>query len=681
VAEGKGVAMAIGALIRRELLRESRQGTHYVTRSLLVGILALLVVWQLLSIGPRGVGSAQAVVAQYGAQLFIIWSLVQYFAAIAFSTVRSGALADERRKGTLPLTRITALGDRGVVLGWFTSVMGRVLFTMVLTVPVLVIVRSFGGFTLGQLAGVVLVTVVAAAHSAALTLAIASLSGSAGAAVAVSLLVQVLLMLRQSVFTGFFGLSSFGLLVAIFEGPMAVGLRTRDALLLVAACMLGLVPVYLKLAVRFLDAPLPRAGRRVKGLFLAADRFFLRSAGKWGVLWKPGLGLCRGNPVLWRERAASPVGQRDHLIRLGYWVMVPVIVVSGLGLLGWGYWDPLFFFECSLLLVPLLLTAVLLLAGPATTFARERQESTLPLLAVTPLSPRTITLGKYIFGLRLLLVPMAFAALFLVCYGVVFGFAPVRRDYLLPFGLWRLLESPAGGPLLLLLWLPVVAAALLYVGLGARSVGRALGAGLAFLGAVPLVSTAAEAFWRQGLVFVGFPNFVRAWYCSVVWISALPLLVLGLLFMRRGRSAANALAVGLLVGWGFVAAWWPLGIFLRMSKSVPAVGVVCAFVVPPALAVLLLWRALSHAGPGPVNRAGLAVVAVWLSYGIGKVLSTLSYWVGRDGWGQAPAMGYDMVGMTLSPGLLPSLVIACGLTVLFLAAATRQLDGFLERNG
>jgi hypothetical protein len=317
-ADGKGAAMAIGALIRRELLRESRQGTHYVTRGLLVGILALVVLWELLSVGPRAVGSAQATLAHYGAELFITWSVVQYVAAIAFSTVRSGALADERRKGTLPLARITALGDRGVVVGWFVSVMGRVLFTMVLTVPVLVIARSFGGFTLGQLAGVVLITVVAAAHSTALTLAIAALSGSAGAAVAVSLVVQVLWIMRAFVFAGSFPLTSFALLVVIALGPSWVGLRTLDVPFLMVGCMLVLVPVYLGFAARFLGAPLSRPGGQLKRLFSATDRFFLRVAGKWGVLWKFGLGPCSGNPVLWRERAASPVGQRDHLIRLTY---------------------------------------------------------------------------------------------------------------------------------------------------------------------------------------------------------------------------------------------------------------------------------------------------------------------------------------------------------------------------
>lgn len=675
------MAIAIGALIRRELLRECRRGTHYVSRTILVGVLALLVAWQLLSVGPSRLGSAQATLARYGAQLFTVWSLVQYVAAVAFSTVGGGALADERRKGTLSLTRITALGDRGVIVGWFLSVMGRVLFTMVLTLPVLVMARSFGGFTLGQVAGVVVVTVAAAAHSAALTLAIAALSASAGGAVALSLVVEALWMGRPILLRGYLSLSSVGVLLDIVVAPSSVGFRTLDTLFLVVACMLSVVPVYLLLATRFLGVSLPRPGRRLRALFLAADRLFLKLARGRGVFWQPGLGPCQGNPVLWRERAASPVGQRDHLIRLGYWVVVPVMVASPVVGLCFGYWGPLFMLTLSLVLVPLLLLAVLLLAGPATTFARERQESTLPLLAVTPLAARTIVLGKYLFALRLLLVPVVFVAAYFACYGFVLGFSVLRTD-LLRGGLAALLGSPSGVPMLLVS-LPVVAAALLYVGLGARSVGKALGAGLGLLVGVPLVLVflAGQAFSAQDFSSYASLSPWRGEGSLLLLGSSVAVLALGAVLVSRARWAANVLVVGLvvavLVGWGLWAASALLARVLGRSTGAAVVNAWTALAVVAALSVLLLWRALVRAGPGLVNRTGLALVTVGLSYIVQLMLVNVSRFFGL----RHSATGYD-TDLAIALAAFPIfLVVAAGLTVLFLAASTKQLDRFMERHG
>ena len=38
-----------------------------------------------------------------------------------------------------------------IVLGWFTSIMGRALVFVALTLPMLVVIRSCGGFTLPAL--------------------------------------------------------------------------------------------------------------------------------------------------------------------------------------------------------------------------------------------------------------------------------------------------------------------------------------------------------------------------------------------------------------------------------------------------------------------------------------------------------------------------------------------------
>jgi hypothetical protein len=97
-----------------------------------------------------------------------------------------------------------------------------------------------------------------------------------------------------------------------------------------------------------------------------------------------------------------------------------------------------------------------------------------------------------------------------------------------------------------------------------------------------------------------------------------------------------------------------------------------------ALLVLLLWRALVHAGPGLANRTGLALLAVGLPYHVVLMLSS-----SRHLYGGIPYFGTGYgIDLAIALAAFPVfLVVAAGLTVLFLAATTKQLDRFIERHG
>jgi len=697
--------MVTTALIWRELLRECRHSMHFVSRTGFVLILAGLVGWFWIPMGLLDVRTAQAELARYGTMLFAIWALVQYVALVAFTTVRSGALADERAKGQLPLARITCLGDRGVVLGWYASVMGRAAFTMLLALPVLVLARSFGGFTMGQVAAATVVTVAAAAHSGALTLALAALMPSTGSAVAASIILQLLWTMRMYVFGGYLAkmtLSSALLLDSIiFSGSGVAALVVPVAEY--AGVILLLVAGYLALAVRLLDLEVPRPGRRIKALLVAADRYFMELGEGRLVFWKPGLGPCRGNAVLWRERAVSPFGQLDHVIRLFYWPLAAMIVLMVLAYPFTGYGGVLFVVKVGLVLIPVLVFGVFLVTGPAATFARERQQGTLPLLAVTPLSARTIVVGKYAYGLRLIWVPLALVMIFVSSMWVVYGLG--ASSLLVPI-------------VLMVAFMPLVSAELLYVGVAGKSTSSAIIAGgMLVAGVLGLLLGTSQ--WTPGLVDVLSQDALSHVH-PMALVPAIAFALTGASLVPRVRWAGNVAMVGLwvfaplliaqcfatglgpsvqginllaLLAFLLAALAFALGALLlkrgvtgpKLLRGLVLAGalVVLVMVAPSvgrlvlyALLALILWRAVMYAGPGLLNRAALALLVTWLVYGTLSLFLTVlphgrPWYPGRRAW----------TWTFTPPGWFLVLGVTGVVAVFFLWATVRQLDGLMQRNG
>jgi len=691
--------MLIRPLIGRELLRESRRGMHFLWRVLFVCCLGGLVAWRGFGFRATSYRSAQAVMARYGTELFMIWAMAQFVAVCLFTTVRAAALADERRSGSLPLMQTTSLGDKGIILGWFLSAMGRAVFTMVLALPVLVMSRGFGGFTLDQVGAVCFVTLLAAAHAAAFTLMLAALSASAGAAVAWSIILQAAAMSAAVFIIVELRLRAEWLqsLAILYEAVRARPFSVVTWLLFSFPRAL-LTGVYLLLAIRFLKRGPLRLGRPLKRLLVAADGYFLRLARNRMVLWRPGLGPCKGNPVLWRERAVSVLGQRDHMIRLFYWPLLGVIVVGGIGGMVGGVDFMVHVMPAAVVGAPLLVCAVLLVVPPAGTFARERQQRTLPLMAATPLTARRIVLGKYWASLRPAWLPLAVAGIF----GCLIALYESRESAYL------VLAAVGFAPLLV--------AQILYVCAGARSTtfGIAAAAGLAF-------GWVVVWFWRDWFPVSGRSYLLRLptrggpagpdlVTCAAVTAFAVGAAILA----KRMRLTTNAaflasciflilLASKFFGPWGGVAVV-PVVALLLVALSargsahpfrsvvragigllVVLTGVFCLAVADATLAMFvmfaallaLVWRAARYAGPGLINRLGLALAAPCM-------IRDVCCWVSivRRSPRLMSVRRLEVASLLAdahSPTLL--VVMAIVMTIVFLSVTIGQLDGLMERNG
>ena len=496
--------MLIRPLVHRELLRECRHRSHFVLRTLFLVALGLVIayIWiNLISLSAYSASSAQIAAARYGTTLFLTWAAVQLIAVCLLSTVRAASLADERRVGSLPLIRSTAMGDGSIVIGWFLSVMGRALFTMVLTTPVLVICSGFGGFTVSQVMAVCWLTLVAAMTTTALTLAWASVVRNTSTAIAASMMMQIAGIIVAEWSVGEIvgrecsWISASTLFPYVTFKDYAPRMFGRvnpikfmiEGLTLLTASRLVAATAFLFFAFWRLKKPAPRMGRALKAWLVRMDRFFLRMSKGKQILWRAGLGPCRGNPVLWRERAVSLIGQRDHLIRIGY---ISMLLVVGLAA------------------IPILFLLLILVISPAMTFPKERQKKALDLLAVTPLSPRQIVMGKYFFSIRGLMIPLILVLLMMLIAGVTVGIEPeIICLILAPFVLGLL-----------------VIAATLYVGAASRTPIPAIAGGLAILAAVfvtmmPGVLDELFSFRYYGLQRMGLRLLVQGGgFLFLIWM-------------------------------------------------------------------------------------------------------------------------------------------------------------------
>jgi len=682
-----------------------------VGRVLFVCSLGGLVAWRGLGIRATSYRNAQAVMARYGAALFGVWALAQYVAVWAFSTIRAAALADERRIGSLPLARITRMGDGGIVLGWFASVMGRALFTIALAVPVLAMARAFGGFTMAQVAVVSLVTLVAAAHAAAFTLMVAALFPSTGSAVVCSVMAQA-----AGAAVCFFAVEERGYSGVWISGPAVLSAMMEGGAFelghlvgFVLSRGIG-VAGFLCFAAVLLRWQAPRPGlylaRPVKRALKAADRLFLRLAENRQVLWRPGLGPCKSNPVLWRERAVSVLGQRDHMIRLFYGPVIGLMALALLALPVFGYRAVVTVGALGLLVVPSLVFGVyIMLVAPAGAFARERQQGTLALMALTPLRARGIVFGKYLAILRVIWIPSVLLVFF-------------------AGGTWFMGQHPMALIVLVVLGLaPVVSAQVMYASAGTRHTARGIAAGAVLVvGAAVLLlpelgRDLTRATFRQAFRGMGGLDFAPA---AVLAITAAVLgrrvrllthagvlaglVLIPLVAMRlanpppgpypvfsmtprvgtgtpipSGLPAEAMLVLGyaLLVSAVLIVG----GFLLRKPRAWISCGMALALVFGISwfiswfpqtaqwlfLAALCaaLWRALCNAGPRVFSRTALALVVPWV------VAAALGF----PHWQLLRSRGFDPSSAAWTVLLLAVTGSA------FLVGTVLQLDRLMERNG
>jgi ABC-type transport system involved in multi-copper enzyme maturation permease subunit len=169
--------MLMGPVFRSELLRTARRGRYYLLRAL-YGALLLLVVWggyEGTFAGRTGVPLKQ--VASFAEKTFVTFAVVQLVTVLVLiPPLYGGAIADEKQRKTLHYLMASRLSGAEIVLDKVLGRLPHLGVFMAIGLPVVSILRLFGGIPIEHLLVAYGGTLTTAVFAVALTVLVSTLA-------------------------------------------------------------------------------------------------------------------------------------------------------------------------------------------------------------------------------------------------------------------------------------------------------------------------------------------------------------------------------------------------------------------------------------------------------------------------------------------------------------------------
>ena len=406
--------MLIGPIFTQELATAPLRTRFYALPALFLGAQLLLVfaAWMLLA-GTQELRTP-ADFARFGLTIFPILVLLQLTLGLFFSALfTASAIAQEKDRRTLILLLLTRLNNSELVLGRLFASLLPLVVALAVSVPLLVLLRGFGGISLLQIALAV-----------AVTLGTMLVAGSLGALVAYwrekSFLILAITTLVICAWLGFWTAVNAGLLGETWNGqptalwaanfsPLQTLTRVLQPMPLETQGVLGVGSVVFEYLLFTLTASLllnswtilrlrvwnpsreaaprqeetpPAELENATGLPMPTN--IHAAAQKTRPVWD--------NPILWREVRTWAYGRRMLLVKFAY---VAVFAVACYGLFRMRVGAVLGTESLAAIVVPLLVVSLVLLNALAVnSITNEKDLNALDLLLVTDLSPKEFIYGK-----------------------------------------------------------------------------------------------------------------------------------------------------------------------------------------------------------------------------------------------------------------------------------------------
>ena len=385
----------LGPIFVREGLTAPRRGSHYLTRTLFLGALwvLLLTIWQ-TTVGwdrPPSLGDQ----ARFGLLAFQVLVTVQLAILLFFSALSAAnTLSQEKDRRTFLLLLLTDLRNYEIVLGKVLGTLLPIGLLLLGIVPALMLLMLLGGvapFQVGQAMIVLATTAVAAGSLGGL---VALWRDKTFQALALTVLLLVLYLCATRILpllpipdAGFWQatLDPFAALAQVVDPPF------RETHALAPPYRFGIAMLLLAGALNFVGI------WRLRVWNPSGEPIMQRESsdaapeeGKNPVHAAPGrVRPVWNNPILWREISTRGYGRRPLVIKLAYFAAIGIIGWYALGQTethGWG---------AARGLVPIVILSLLLASAQAVTaITSERDLGALDLLIVTDLSPREFVFGK-----------------------------------------------------------------------------------------------------------------------------------------------------------------------------------------------------------------------------------------------------------------------------------------------
>jgi ABC-type transport system involved in multi-copper enzyme maturation permease subunit len=434
----------LGPVFAYEWLTASRRWQGYALRSSLVLLLLLGLsgVW-LGSHDGAGESSIQQV-AEIGRGFYAVTTLIVLgLVGLAAPAATAGAICMDKARGNLTLLFATDLTDAEIVLGKLAARLVPVLGLIACAAPVQALATLLGGVDPAMPAGAILVCLACAVFGCTLALTLSVWGRKTHEVLLATYAFGILYLLAAPIWAGLVPMLLPRWALARLPGFLA--LLPYNPVILVLAPLNGapLVPIGLGQQVRFFTLGLlasallaAAATWRIRAVVIrqagrgeATRRADRHTGAREGALARlsrllPSPSL-DGNPVLWREwRRRRP--SRWSLVVWGLYAVLSAgfslwAIVHALDSAGPAS------HEAGAVLNGLQVAAGLLLlsVSAVTSLAEERQHGSLDVLLATPLSTRSIVLGKWWGAFRgvppLTVLPVLIAAALATHSGFALG--------------------------------------------------------------------------------------------------------------------------------------------------------------------------------------------------------------------------------------------------------------------
>lgn len=420
-----------GPIFDKELRVSSRRRRNYALRFMYILLLTVFIGVAWLAVVPIAGNAvfAQASMEVAAKQIVTTIVLFQFIAIQLLAIIMlSDAISDEVYHRTLGLLMTTPISSFHIVMGKLLSKLLQLVLLLGISLPILAIVRIFGGVSWGYLLSSLFITLTAAIFAGSLTLLFSIKARRAYAVIVRSAFVLGVLYFFVPALAGAlwqFVLPRFGIridpaslffkaaAVVLFHANPFYGIFvTTSAMLspggaarflwpLQCAIMLGLSALLIARSVAIVRkvALWQATGQLVEretGLVtVAADSGGVRSGRPESRARR-----VQGPPVVWRElRAPFIRGVDNRNSRIGMAVTVLALLLTYLASQVQGYLDENFT-HVSYGLLFVFMGLVVNAVVSATRITTEKESRTWPLLLVTSLSDYDILMGKAISAFR-----------------------------------------------------------------------------------------------------------------------------------------------------------------------------------------------------------------------------------------------------------------------------------------
>ncbi|MCS7305937.1 MAG: ABC transporter permease [Thermoguttaceae bacterium] len=428
--------MLIGPVLTREMAVAPRRWKTYGVRVGYVGGLFGVAATAWLVLAGTQLIRNPGDMARFGAIVFQLLAVVQLVLVVFFSGLLSAtAVAQEKDRRTLELLLLTRLANHELVLGKLLASVLHVLVVLAAGVPLFLLFGLWGGVSLGQVIGCLVVCIASAVLCGSFGATVAFWREKTLQSLAMTVLGLVLwIAFGELVYAGWLGSQWAGVptqqwATAISPWRAILGaiqpVPAQEAIwgllspsvgyfLLVSVLLASLLNAVAIARVRVWNPPQPLAPPPEEEVLAAAAPGGAQVAGagnqpapavdslvaKLSMLWATALWAGRrqhrpvwDNPILWREICTWAYGRKILLVKLVYWLVIAgaAVALFHVGQAG----QPVTKSAIAGPLIPVFLISLLLLNAQAViSMTTERDAGAMDLLLVSDLTPGEILFGK-----------------------------------------------------------------------------------------------------------------------------------------------------------------------------------------------------------------------------------------------------------------------------------------------